>query len=250
LHAQLRSIKFVQLQQSIKTTEMKDRKIKLALAEDKAVNRHAFERKVSQMDRCELIFMAHNGHDCLSQLKGLPESRKPDVIFMDIEMPGMDGIETISFARQLYPAILFLVLTVFDDDDKVFDAIRAGADGYLLKHESAAVLEEAINNVLEYGGAPMSPAIARKALQLLGKAQLPASSPAHEAGARPADISQREMDVLQLMVNGADAKSIATQMELSVHTVRKHIANIYEKLHVNSKAQAISLAHKEKWFKD
>jgi len=227
---------------------MKDRKIRLALAEDKAVNRHTFETKVNQMAGCELLFMAHNGHDCLAQLKGLPESRKPDVVFMDIEMPGMDGIETIAFARQLYPGIRFLVLTVFDDDDKVFDAIRAGADGYLLKHESAAVLEDAVSNVLEYGGAPMSPAIARKALQLLSKAALPAASPSPKNSELPVGISQRELDVLQLMVSGADAKSIATQMDLSVHTVRKHIANIYEKLHVNSKAQAISLAHKEKWF--
>ncbi len=228
---------------------MTDRKIRLGLAEDKAVNRNAFVSRVNQMTNCELIFIAHNGQDCLEQLKGLPESRKPDVIFMDIEMPVMDGIEAIAFAHQLYPGIHFLVLTVFDDDDKIFDAIKAGAEGYLLKHESAEVLEDAVNNVIAYGGAPMSPAIARKALQLLGKAQLGSSTQTPETGTLPTDMSQREIDVLQMMVNGLDAKSIATKLDLSVHTVRKHIAHVYEKLHINSKAQAISLAHRQGWFK-
>jgi DNA-binding NarL/FixJ family response regulator len=223
-----------------------DRKIRIALAEDTAVNRQSFMRKQQAMEQCELVFVASNGHDCLEQLKGLPHSRRPDLIFMDIEMPGMDGIETIALARNLYPSIHFLVLTVFDDDDKVFAAIQAGAEGYLLKHESAEVLQEAALNVLEFGGSPMSPAIARKALSLLRRAQLPGKPAA--AAERPHGISDRELEVLQLMVSGLDAKSIATEMQLSVFTVRKHIANVYDKLHVNSKAQVISLAHKEGWF--
>ncbi|MBN9482112.1 MAG: response regulator transcription factor [Bacteroidetes bacterium] len=229
---------------------MMDRKIRIGLAEDKVVNRNAFISKVNQMNNCELVLNAHNGRDCLDQLKGLPESRKPDVIFMDIEMPYMDGIETVAYARQLYPSMHFIILTVFDDDDKVFDAIKAGAEGYLLKHESAAVLEDAINNVLTYGGAPMSPAIARKTLQLLHHADRPTvTQPLQQSSDLPSDMSEREMEVLQMMVNGLDAKSIATKIDLSVHTVRKHIANIYDKLHINSKAQAISLAHRQGWFK-
>lgn len=220
--------------------------IRIALAEDTAVNRQSFLRKAAAMDRCELLFVAVNGHDCLEQLKGLPQSRKPDVVFMDIEMPGMDGIEAIAIAKRLYPGVHFLVLTVFDDDDKVFAAIQAGAEGYLLKHESAETLQEAALSVVEFGGVPMSPAIARKALGLLRRAQIgEAPAPATE---RPHGISEREMDVLQHMVAGLDAKSIATEMGLSVFTVRKHIANVYEKLHVGSKAQVISLAHRERWF--
>src|SRR4051812_32814722 len=119
-----------------------DRRISIALTEDMAVNRQSFLRKAKAMDSCELLFVANNGHDCLDQLKGLPQSRLPDVIFMDIEMPGMNGIDAISIARSLYPTIHFLVLTNFDDDDKVFAAIQAGAEGYLLKHESAEVLQE------------------------------------------------------------------------------------------------------------
>ena len=227
---------------------MMERKIRIALAEDIAVNRQSFLRKFAVMESCELIFIAVNGHDCLEQLRGLPQSRKPDVVFMDIEMPGMDGIEAISIAKQLYPSTHFLVLTVFDDDDKVFAAIQAGAEGYLLKHESAEILQEAAHNVMAFGGAPMSPAIARKALSLLRRAQL-ADKPA-VVPERPHGISDRELEVLQHMVSGLDAKSIATEMGVSVFTVRKHIANVYEKLHVSSKAQVISLAYKEGWFRD
>ncbi|MEO6831907.1 MAG: response regulator transcription factor [Chitinophagaceae bacterium] len=225
-----------------------DRKIRIALAEDIAVNRQSFLRKAAAMADCELIFIAINGHDCLEQLKGLPQSRRPDVLFMDIEMPGLDGIETIALARSIYPTVHFLVLTVFDDDDKIFAAIQAGAEGYLLKHESAEILQEAALNVLEFGGAPMSPAIARKTLALLRKA--PAQEKLLPAAERPHGISERELEVLQMMVSGLDAKSIATEMNLSVFTVRKHIANVYEKLHVGSKAQVISLAHREGWFRE
>src|SRR5690606_13945038 len=155
-----------------------------------AVNRHTFLRKAAQMDRCELIFTAVSGHDCLDQLKNLPEVRMPEVVFMDIEMPGINGIAVVAQARRLYPFTHFLMFTVFDDDDNIFDAIRAGAEGYLLKHESAGVLQEAALHVLEYGGAPMSPAIARKALQLLSRAHI--AEKADAPVSLPSGISERE----------------------------------------------------------
>jgi DNA-binding NarL/FixJ family response regulator len=165
---------------------------------------------------------------------------------MDLEMPEMDGIETIQIAKALYPNIHFIVLTVFDDDDKIFEAIKAGAAGYLLKHESAQVLHEALANVTETGGAPMSPAIARKTLKLLSTA----STQTHSVAAPdfPAFITEREKEILRHTINGWDAKRISAELNVSVLTVRKHIANIYEKLHVSSKAQIISLAHKNKWL--
>lgn len=222
--------------------------ITIALAEDNAVNVNTFLQKIGQLTNYSLLFIARNGNDCLEQLKGLPVNKLPAIIFMDIEMPGMNGIQTITLAKSLYPQIHFIVLTVFDDDEKIFDAIRAGASGYLLKHESAHVLQDAIINVLEFGGAPMSPAIARKTLQLLGKAQRTVSVPETLSSSLPEEITEREKQILQYMVNGWDAKRIAATLNLSVLTVRKHVANIYDKLHINSRAQAISLAHQQKWF--
>ena len=160
----------------------------------------------------------------------------------------MDGVQTINLARSLYPDIYFVVLTIFEDEDKIFEAIKAGAHGYLLKDESAIALHNAITNVIETGAAPMSAAIARKAFELLSKAQL-------QAGTKPADphvlnvlLTEREQEILLHTINGHDAKRISTILDISVNTTRKHIANIYQKLHVNSKAQVISLAHKNNWL--
>jgi DNA-binding NarL/FixJ family response regulator len=222
--------------------------IRIAYAEDNPVNRNTFLQKFNEFNGTELVFVAANGVECLEKLKGLPLSKMPQVIFMDLEMPKMDGIQTIAIAHSLYPEVHFIVLTVFDDDDKIFEAIQAGASGYLLKHESAAILEEAVNNVLEHGGAPMSPAIARKTLQLLSRAVPDQSASTTPSSSLPETITKREKEILEYMVNGWDAKRISSAIHISLNTARKHIANIYEKLHINSKAQAMSLAHKEKWF--
>ncbi len=224
---------------------MNNEPVIVALAEDNAININTFLQKISLLTQYRLSFVARNGHECLEELKGLPQAALPQIIFMDLEMPQMDGIQTISMAKSLYPQIHFIVLTVFDDDEKIFDAIKSGASGYLLKHEGAAALEDAMVNVLQYHGAPMSPAIARKALQLLSRSTT--GIEAKVENSLPPAITEREKEILQQMVNGWDAKRIASSLNLSVLTVRKHIANIYEKLHVNSKAQIISLAHKHKW---
>ncbi|MBC7887892.1 MAG: response regulator transcription factor [Ferruginibacter sp.] len=219
--------------------------VRIALTEDNNVNRNTFMQKIKGYPELHLVFSAENGHECLEELKGLPLQLLPEVIFMDLEMPEMDGIEAIQIAKSLYTRIHFIVLTVFDDDEKIFEAIRAGASGYLLKHEPAGVIKDAIVNVLEFGGAPMSPAIARKTMRLLSK-----SSPEKETytdSTLPKIITEREQEILQHLVNGWDAKRTATELNLSVLTVRKHIANIYTKLHVTSRAQVISLAHKNKW---
>ncbi|MEP6948668.1 MAG: response regulator transcription factor [Ginsengibacter sp.] len=220
--------------------------IRIALVEDNAVNRNTFQQKVQHHSNWKIIFIATNGEDCLEQLKGLPENILPDVIFMDIEMPGLNGIQTIAIGKTLYPQIHFIILSAFDDDEKIFEAIKAGASGYLLKHESATSLNDAVINLLEFGGAPMSPGIARKALQLLCTAVNEKID--RKASLIPEIISEREREILQHTVNGLDAKRIANLLKISVFTVRKHIANIYEKLHVQSKAQIIKLAHNNKWF--
>lgn len=218
--------------------------IQIALVEDNSINRDTFLQKMKLLSGYQISFIARNGNECLSELKGLPNAILPQIIFMDLEMPELDGIAAITLAKGLYPQIHFIVLTVFDDDEKIFDAIKAGASGYLLKHENAAMLHDAMINVLEYQGAPMSPAIARKALQLLSRSVTGVEAKSN----LPTGITDREKEILQQMVNGWDAKRIASSLNISVLTVRKHIANIYEKLHVNSKAQVISLAHKNNWL--
>jgi DNA-binding NarL/FixJ family response regulator len=220
--------------------------IRIALVEDNVVNRNTFQQKVQHHSHWKIIFIATNGENCLEQLKGMPENVLPNVIFMDIEMPGLNGIQTIAIGKTLYPQIHFIVLSAFDDDEKIFEAIKAGASGYLLKHESAASLNDAVVNLLEFGGAPMSPGIARKALQLLCSSVNEKID--RKASLIPETISEREREILQHTVNGLDAKRIANFLNISVFTVRKHIANIYEKLHVQSKAQIMKLAHNNKWF--
>ena len=219
--------------------------ITIALVEDSKINRNTFLQKIGKYSNLQLIFSAVNGHEFLEELKGLPLTKIPQVVFMDLEMPKMNGIQAIGIAKSLYPQIQFIVLTVFDDDEKIFEAIKAGASGYLLKHETAAVLNDAINNVVEFGGAPMSPAIARKSLSMLSKSEFMNHTPGRMEGV-DSILSEREKEILQHTINGLDAKKIAETLKLSVFTVRNHSANIYEKLHVNSKAQIISLAYKNK----
>jgi DNA-binding NarL/FixJ family response regulator len=219
----------------------------VALAEDKGVNRNTFLQKINILGNMKVAFVANDGMECLEHLKGLPNPKQPQVIFMDLEMPNLNGIETIRLGKALYPDIHFIVLTVFDDDEKIFEAIKAGATGYLLKHEPAGTLQEAVTNVLEFGGAPMSPGIARKALQLMSKASLVANDePAPNT--LPEMLTEREGEVLKLMVRGWDSKRIGNELNISVLTVRKHTANIYLKLHVQSKAEVMHLAHQGKWF--
>jgi DNA-binding NarL/FixJ family response regulator len=157
----------------------------------------------------------------------------------------MNGIDTIKIGKAIYPQIHFIVFSVFDDDDKIFEAIRGGASGYLLKNETGNIIYESVLNVLEIGGAPLSPPVARKALNLMSKMSRQKKDDKSQTLSNI--ITDREREILQYMVNGWDSKRIAVELKLSVLTVRKHIANLYTKLHVTSKAQIISMAHKNNW---
>jgi DNA-binding NarL/FixJ family response regulator len=220
--------------------------ITIAFAEDNAVNRNTLQQKIRDHKELSLIFGAVDGHDFLEQLKRLPFAQHPKVAFIDIEMPNMDGIQTIQIAKSLYPHIQFIILTIFDDDDKIYEAIRAGAIGYLLKDETSDSLYNAISCVMDNAGAAMSPTIARKAFELLSNANVNLE---RKKGAEEMDsiLSQREREILQQTIKGYGAAEVAEILDISVLTVRRHIANIYLKLHVTSKAQVIHLAHKRKW---
>ena len=218
---------------------------RIAIADDKQINRTTVKEKIISFKEIELVLEAKNGHDFLEQLKKLPVEKHPHVVLMDLEMPVMDGIQTISRATVAYPDIKFIVLTVFEDDEKIFEAVKAGAGGYLLKDDSAVNIIDAIMNVVEYNGIPMSPAIARKTMELLKQVPLPVAA---EKTQTETILTDREMEILKEMVTGKNYKAIGEKLFISPLTVRKHTANIYQKLHVNSRAQIINLAHKNKWI--
>ena len=220
--------------------------IRIAVIDDKMVNRKTVKSNLADTKEIEIIMEAGNGEDFLEKMRELAQEKHPQLVLMDIDMPVMNGIEAIAAGTIKYPHVKFLVLTVFDDDEKIFEAIQAGAGGYLLKDDSAAQLIEAINNAIEFNGVPMSPAIARKTLQWMRSGTKPATAAVSEH-AHKEILSERETEILKLMVEGLDYKKIAERLFISPLTVRTHTSKIYEKLHVNSKAQAIQMAHKFKW---
>jgi DNA-binding NarL/FixJ family response regulator len=220
-------------------------KIPIGIIDDKSQNRISLAERINYSDDIEVVLTANDGNDFLEKMVQVDKHKHPAVVLMDIEMPGMNGIEAVRIGKQLYPDINFLMLTVFDDEDKIFEAIKAGASGYLLKDEKLALIIDCIQQLVELGGAPMSPRIARKAFNLLVKASLPEKE-SGSAEKNDYDLSSREIEVLKLTVDGYDYKAVAEKLFLSSHTVRKHIANIYHKLHVTSKAQAIKIATKNR----
>jgi DNA-binding NarL/FixJ family response regulator len=162
---------------------------------------------------------------------------QPDVVVMDIKMPEVSGIQAVKEIKEVFPQIQILMQTVFEDDDKVFSAICAGASGYLLKGTSPDDMLKALQEVYD-GGSPISPQIARKVLGLFQN-QFCFSDQFY-------DLSNREKDVLKLLVEGMSYKMIAESLNISYHTVNAHIRKIYDKLHVNSSQEAISKALKQK----
>jgi DNA-binding NarL/FixJ family response regulator len=222
--------------------------VKVAFVDDNMVNRNTFVHKIQNFDDLEIMFTAPNGSICLEQLKELNPDKMPQVLFVDLQMPDMNGIQLIQIAKVLYPTLHFIVLTVFDDDERIFEAIKAGANGYLLKDDNAISLRNAITNSLEQGGAPMSPSIARKALDILSKASVSTVRSGNIETSLDGLLSEREKEILLHSIKGSSPKQIAETLYISVFTVRKHIANIYEKLHVNSNTQVMNLAYKNKWI--
>jgi DNA-binding NarL/FixJ family response regulator len=218
--------------------------IKIAIVDDKQSNRIILGEKLAANEDFEVVFTAINGEDFLQKMK--QQNELPDVVLMDLEMPGMDGIDAIANGSAMYETVKFVVLTVFDEDEKIFRAIRAGACGYLLKEESTETIAEAITMAIEIGGVPMSPSVARKTLMLLSNATLNAAKQKEITISTPFDLSERETDILKLLVQGKEYKEIADDLHISPFTVRNHTTKIYSKLHVNSKAEAISLAYKQK----
>jgi DNA-binding NarL/FixJ family response regulator len=216
--------------------------IKVAIVDDKRLNRLNRADELKQSKKTEVVFTAQNGEEFLEKMKSLKQSELPEIVLMDIDMPEKNGIDTVREAKTIYPGIEFLMLTVFDEDEKIFEAIKAGASGYLLKDESTETIISFIQQVKEFKAVPMSPSVARKALKLLSGSS---------ALSQPETVTQniltpREVEVLRGLVEGLDYKEIAEKLSVSPNTIRNQITSIYSKLHVTCKVDAVKLALKNK----
>jgi DNA-binding NarL/FixJ family response regulator len=200
--------------------------IKVAIVEDKDKIR---EGLATLIDGSEGFTCTETFESAEAALRGLP-SYKPNVVLMDIQLPRMSGIECVERLKQEHPDIQFMMLTVYEDDEKVFKSILAGATGYILKRTPPAELLEAIREVHE-GGSPMSDQIARKVVQAFR--EMGKSSKETE------NLSEREMEILSYLAKGYHDKEIADKFFLSVKTVHTHLRNIYKKLHVRSRTEAV-----------
>lgn len=169
--------------------------------------------------------------------KTKPDAVLPDVVLMDIGLPGMDGIEGVRELKRRYPNLLALMLTVYDDDERIFEAMCAGACGYLLKKTPPARLLESIQEVVE-GGAPMSPSIARRIVTLFSQIAPPAHADYH--------LTPHETRLLKMLVEGHSYKTAAAELGLSINTVSFHMRNVYDKLQVHSKSEAVAKALRER----
>ncbi len=174
--------------------------------------------------------------DANSALKNV-ESSKPDIILMDIEMPGTTGIEAVKIIKEKHPKITIIMQTVFEDEERIFEAIKSGASGYILKKTNPDKILESIHDASE-GGSPMTPVIATKVLSFFREKPGQASE--------KYELTGREKEILSLLTNGLSYKMIAAEIDVSYHTVNAHLRNIYGKLHVNSLGEAVAKAIKER----
>lgn len=211
--------------------------IKIAIVDDNSFLINAIKEKLSFFEDVVFKYAANNGKEMLQKLE---QDKNLDIILMDIEMPIMNGIDATLEIKQRYPQIKIIMLTVFDNDENIFNAIKAGADGYLLKDVDPNSLYQGIQETLS-GGAAMTPSIAMKTLKLLRN---PFQSEENTNETEEIKLSTREIDVLEQLSKGLSYTIIAENLFLSPSTVRKHIENIYSKLQVHSKLEAIQKAKK------
>ena len=194
------------------------------------------ERLALALNRLEGIACPRRFTACEDALASLPGIEAPQVLLLDVELPGINGIDGIAQLRQLAPQAAVVILTVFEDDDKIFRAICAGAAGYLLKTSSTGEIASAIRSASE-GGSPINPMIARRVLDMFSKA----NPPQKQYGLTP-----REKEILQLLVQGRSTKQAAAQLEISYHTADGYIREIYEKLQVSNRSGVVAKALQEK----
>jgi len=211
--------------------------LKVCIAEDNYFLLKAIKEKLSFFEDIAIKFTSNNGAELIGKLE---ENHLIDVILMDIQMPVMDGIKATELIKNKYPHIKIIMLTVSDDDEDVFKSIKAGANGYLLKEIEAENLYNCILEVVN-GGAPMTPSIALKTLNLLRNPNF-ISCKSEEID--DVQLTKREIEILMQLSKGLNYNEISDNLIISPSTMRKHIENIYKKLQVHSKMEAVMLAQK------
>lgn len=204
--------------------------IKVALFEDMPDLREGLQAFLEASDEVSCCGAWEN----CDQVKKIVTHHQPDVVLMDIDMPGTNGMEGLKIIRELYPDMSVIMLTVFEDDENVFNSICAGANGYMLKRTPPARIIEAIKEVHD-GGAPMTASIARKVLQAFAQTNAPRQTTEY-------NLTQREKDILGSLVKGNSYKMISADLGISINTVREYIRRIYDKLHVHSMNEAVAKA--------
>jgi DNA-binding NarL/FixJ family response regulator len=212
-----------------------DQVISVWLVEDNHTFRNTIARVLNQVEDLECPQHFSNSEEAL---RALVEGTVPDVILVDVELPGLDGIAAVQRIKAISPATRIIMLTVFDDHDKILRAVCAGASGYLLKTSPVEKIVESIRDVYA-GGAPMTPRVARSVLEMFSRLLVP-----HQ----DYGLTAREQKILELMAQGLLKKEIADQLALSYHTVDTHLRNIYAKLHVNTRTGAVAKALRERLF--
>lgn len=220
--------------------------LQIGIVDDKMGNRNLLHDKLMRHGQFKITLTATDGKDFLDKMQQTGESLRPQVVLMDLEMPGMDGVAAIAAGSTLYPDVKFVVLTIFDDEEKIFKAIKAGAYGYLLKDESMATIGDMLCQMHESGAGPISPGIAYKILQLVQKKEItPLPNIDHNSSNNFFDLTEREKEILALLVKGFLYKEIGAHLYITANTAKKHVMNIFHKLHVNSRAQAMNLAYEK-----
>jgi DNA-binding NarL/FixJ family response regulator len=204
----------------------------LWLIEDNAPFRRTVQRVVSKLPNIETV----RGFSTFEEaLVALTKATAPDIVLLDVGLPGMTGIEGIAPLKAAAPDVQILILTAFEDDDRIFRAICAGASGYLLKTSTTAEIATAVAEV-QRGGSPMTPRIARRVLEMFAKANPPK---------RDYGLSPREQEILQLLVQGKTVKEAAADLSISFHTADEYIRSVYTKLQVHTRSGAVAKAIKE-----
>lgn len=205
------------------------------LVEDNDIYRKALARTIDQLEDYDCNGQYSNAEGMLKDL----ETGSPEIILLDVQLPGINGIEAMKAIHQKAPDVKTVILTAFEDWDKIFDALCAGASGYLLKSGMRKEIGEILDEVMD-GGAPMTPSVAKMVIQQFA---------AQKEKANDQDkykLSEKELTVLKLMADGLIKKEIASSMGLSIHTVNSHIRNIYVKLHVDTNTGAVAKGIREK----